>query len=143
MKLKAAFFDVDGTLLSHRSGSVPKDTREALEMLRAKGVLVFTSTGRHILELSDLPVRDLKFDGYVLLNGQLCLDGDRKALSGYEIDPADIRQILPLFEQRELPIAFVEKERIYINFIDERVRRAQSAISSQLPKIDRDRKSVV
>ena len=69
MKLKAAFFDVDGTLLSHRSGSVPKDTREALEMLRAKGVLVFTSTGRHILELSDLPVRDLKFDGYVLLNG--------------------------------------------------------------------------
>ncbi len=137
MKIKAAFFDVDGTLLSHQSGTVPGDTREALRMLREKGVMVFTSTGRHILELLDLPVRDLEFDGYVLLNGQLCLNGERKVLSGYRIDPEDIRGILPLFEKRELPIAFVEKERIYINFIDERVERAQISISSQLPETGR------
>lgn len=135
MKIKAAFFDVDGTLLSHETGRVPEDTRKALEMLRASGVLVFTSTGRHILEFADLPIRDLKFDGYVLLNGQLCLDGEQKVLAGCPIAEEDIRRVLPLFEQKELPIAFVEKDRIYINFTNERVRRIQEAVSSRLPAV--------
>lgn len=135
MKIKAAFFDIDGTLLSHESKTVPEDARQALRLLREQNVCVFTSTGRHILEFADLPVRDLEFDGYVLLNGQLCLDGQREVLSGYPIDREDILNILLLFEQRDLPIAFVEKDRIYINFIDDRVRTAQKAISSALPTV--------
>ena len=35
--IKAAFFDVDGTLLSHKTKSVPQSTRRAIEKLKAAG----------------------------------------------------------------------------------------------------------
>ena len=132
--IKAAFFDIDGTLLSHSSGRVPADTRQALKRLREKGILVFTSTGRHILELDELDARDLEFDGYVLLNGQLCLDSRRKLLHAVPIHSEDIRGAWQIFEKMEIPTVFVEQDRTYMNFINERVRTAQAAISSPPPE---------
>ena len=132
--IKAAFFDIDGTLMAHSLGCVPEDTRRALEELKKRGVRVFTCTGRHILELDELGLTSLGFDGHVLLNGQLCLDGARRILSETPVPREDIERILPVFEERRIPIAFVEKDRIYINFIDGRVRAAQKAISSELPE---------
>ena len=35
--IKAAFFDIDRTLLSHVTNSVPSSARRALELLRQKG----------------------------------------------------------------------------------------------------------
>ena len=132
--IKAAFFDIDGTLMAHSLGCVPEDTRRALEELKKRGVRVFTCTGRHILELDELGLTSLGFDGHVLLNGQLCLDGARRILSETPVPREDIERILPVFKERRIPIAFVEKDRIYINFIDGRVRAAQKAISSELPE---------
>ena len=48
--IRAAFFDIDGTLMAHNLGAVPEDTLQALQSLKEKGIHVFTSTGRHILE---------------------------------------------------------------------------------------------
>lgn len=45
--IKAIFFDVDGTLLSHRTGRISPHTRACIRALRAGGTLVFLSTGRH------------------------------------------------------------------------------------------------
>lgn len=131
--IKAAFFDIDGTLMAHSLGCVPEDTRRALEELKKRGILVFTCTGRHILELEELGLTSLGFDGHVLLNGQLCLDRNRKVLAEVSVPREDMERIFPVFEGKEIPTAFVEKERIYINFIDDRVRTAQRAISTNLP----------
>ncbi|MFQ7397139.1 MAG: HAD family hydrolase [Neglectibacter sp.] len=79
--IKAIFFDVDGTLLSHRTGRISPHTRACIRALRAGGTLVFLSTGRHILELRSLPVGEMAFDGYITLNGQLCLDSSQRQLS--------------------------------------------------------------
>lgn len=133
-KIKAAFFDIDGTLLSHNGGVVPEKHRYALESLRKKGILIFTCTGRHILELDELGITELDFDGYVLLNGQICLDRERKLLSAFPIERADLENAFQIFQEKDLPTGFVEQNRIYINKIDERVRTAQKAISSKLPR---------
>ena len=37
--IKAAFFDIDGTLFSHRTQFVPESTLHALKCLREKGIL--------------------------------------------------------------------------------------------------------
>ena len=71
LPIKAAFFDLDGTLLSHTSHSVPQSARESLEKLRAKGVKIYLCTGRHVTELELLPISDMSFDGYITLNGHL------------------------------------------------------------------------
>ena len=60
--IKAIFFDMDGTLLSHSLGDVPASARRCLSLLRQKGVLCFMATGRHLLELNNFPLADLEFD---------------------------------------------------------------------------------
>lgn len=69
--IQAAFFDIDGTLVSFRTHTIPPSALEALEALRAKGVKLFLSTGRHRSMAAG--VRALfPFDGMISANGQYC-----------------------------------------------------------------------
>ena len=52
-KIKAAFFDIDGTLAEMKSHVIPDSTRKALHRLREKGICCVLSTGRHPLEVSE------------------------------------------------------------------------------------------
>ena len=45
-KMKALFFDIDGTLLSEKTRQVPESAKEALKEARRRGHLVFINTGR-------------------------------------------------------------------------------------------------
>ena len=101
------------------------------------GVKIFTSTGRHLLELQELGVTELAFDGHVLLNGQICLDKEEQLIDACAIPEEDMQGALRWFEEMELPVAFVEQKQIYINFINDRVRKTQADISSELPKLGR------
>ena len=128
--IKAIFFDVDGTLLSHRTGRISPHTRACIRALRAGGTLVFLSTGRHILELRSLPVGEMAFDGYITLNGQLCLDSSQRQLSGTPLPPQAVQALADLFCADGPPLALVEEERIYINRVTDAVRQAQAEIST-------------
>ena len=130
--IKAVFFDIDGTLLSHASGGIPESARRALALLGERGVLRFLATGRHILEIHRL-LPDLSFDGCVTLNGQICLDSREHILFDAPFPPADARQAVSIFRRREAPAMLVQRDRMYINFVDGAVRQAQRAISSPIP----------
>lgn len=54
--IKAIFFDIDGTLLSHQSSSVPSSAKSAITRLREKGIKLFTATGRHMKEIPILTI---------------------------------------------------------------------------------------
>ena len=43
---KALFFDIDGTLLSEKTGLVPDSAKQAIKEARKRGHLVFINTGR-------------------------------------------------------------------------------------------------
>lgn len=131
--IKAIFFDIDGTLLSHASGGVPQSARTAISILKRRGVKVFPATGRHILEIRKLPVGDLPFDGYVTLNGQLCLNARQEITRSLAIAPQDAEKLISVFRQRNVPVQFVEQDRMYINFVNDAVRFAQKAISTPIP----------
>lgn len=132
---KAIFFDIDGTLVSHTSRCVPQSARRALDKLSEKGILRIVATGRSMLELDILPVKDIVFDGYVMLNGQLCLDAERNIIAENPISGADKACLLRLFNEKKLPIVLVEKDRLYINFVNEQVEIAQNAVSTPVPEI--------
>lgn len=133
--IKAIFFDVDGTLLSHRTKQIPPDTKQVLKELRENGIKIFMSTGRHSTELSRLPVNDVEFDGYITLNGQLCLDKKRQVLFGKPFEKDTAGKLASIFKSREFPLALVEAKRIYINFVNDTVRKAQESISTPIPEI--------
>lgn len=133
--IKAAFFDVDGTLLSHKTKQVPQSARTAIAALREKGVKCIVATGRQIGEMEKLPVGDMAFDGYLTLNGQLRLDGDKNVVHGTPIRGEVLDFLLEKFENHSIPIMLVEKDRVYVNYISDHVRAVQAAISSPLPPI--------
>ncbi len=133
--IKAVFFDVDGTLLSHKSKSVPESTRQAIQKLKEKGIKVCMATGRHLAEIEELPVRDMTFDGFVTQNGQLCYDGEKNLLFGFPMDQKTVDCLVELFDKKEIPTVLVEADDFYINFINENVCQAQKAILSSLPPI--------
>ncbi|MBQ5358585.1 MAG: HAD hydrolase family protein, partial [Alistipes sp.] len=45
-RIKAVFFDIDGTLVSFNTHTVPDSARRAIERLRELGIKVFIATGR-------------------------------------------------------------------------------------------------
>ncbi len=131
--IKAAFFDVDGTLLSHTAKKVPDDTKLALCRLQQKGIRIFMSTGRHVLELSHLPVNGINFDGYIMLNGQLCLDSLKNPVFKSAFPDQAAESLGEIFAEKAVPLTMVEETRIYINVVTEYVRTAQAEISSPVP----------
>lgn len=133
--VRVVFFDVDGTLISHTQDTVPASTRRALDKLREKGIKRVVATGRHILELSMLPVKGIDFDGYITLNGQLCLDMQRNVIFSNPIIGLDKERIVQLFTEQSIPIMLVEKEAMYCNFINQSVAIAQQAISTKIPDV--------
>ena len=133
--IKAAFFDVDGTLLSHATHVVSESTRRALKTLKEKGVLLIVATGRHICQFQHLDVNDLAFDGYLTLNGQICLDGNREILYGCPLQGKSKDTLLNMFREKEMPVLLVEEEGIYINMINDRVKYVQDCISSPVAEV--------
>lgn len=124
------FFDVDGTLLSAGNINVSQSTIEAMKILRAKDYGVMIATGRHPLELKQLGLLQYNFDGYVLLNGQLCLDSTMTPVYKKIIEGSDREEILSHFDRMAVPMILVEETRLYMNFHNDYVRTVQAEISS-------------
>ena len=133
--IKAVFFDIDGTLLSHKLKDVPASARRAIETLRAKGIRCLVATGRHREEIRRLPVENICFDGYITLNGQLCTDAKGDAFFANPITGKAKERILEAFHSKEMAMILVEKDTMYLNLINDRVRRAQADISTPIPPI--------
>ena len=138
--LKAVFFDIDGTLLSHRTNSVPASALRALEVLRQKGILTFMATGRHISMLRQLKALEgLRFDGVVSLNGQYCCN-ESGIIYHCPLETSAVAALLDYLKAHPHPCILVEADRMYINFHSPLVEQVQAAIHSEMPAIgDLDR----
>lgn len=133
--IKALFFDIDGTLADTETHRMTDPVKNALLKLRGDGKKLFISTGRHKLEIEEgTMLGGLKFDGYVLLNGQYCIAGDT-VVHRHPIDPADIAGILKQLQKTPFPCAFLEADRIYINYVDDYVVAEQAKIAAEIPPV--------
>ena len=63
---KAAFFDIDGTLVPYDARSVSQADCDAIEALRRQGALIFIVTGRHLCDIDNIPFP---------VNGAVCNNG--------------------------------------------------------------------
>ena len=131
MKIKAIFFDIDGTLLSYRTHQVLPGTKEALRQLRQKGILTFISSGRPKVLIPPMPVT---FDGYITVNGGYCLAGDRVILR-HPIDEADCRRWIEYVEERGMITMCFTAEQMYINRIDQKCLDLQRQLGFEMPPI--------
>ena len=131
--IRAAFFDIDGTLLSHKTGRIPVSAARAVRFLHEQGVLLFIATGRHILEMDQVPgLMALPWDGFVTLDGQYCTDRT-EAYFKNPMDPEDVENLIIHTERLQIPCMFVEEKEMYVSRVSERVARIQALL--RLPPV--------
>lgn len=63
-KTKIMFFDIDGTLLSEKTGKIPDSTVTAIRQARSRGHKMFINTGRCFQNVES-NIRSIGFDGFV------------------------------------------------------------------------------
>ncbi|MBQ1567877.1 MAG: Cof-type HAD-IIB family hydrolase [Erysipelotrichaceae bacterium] len=135
--IKAIFFDIDGTLVSHTISDIPEGVLDAFAKMQQNGLRLFLATGRHIKEFENLPLHGYPFDGYVTQTGQICYDRDFKPIYEEPFTDSDTARLVDLFNEKKIPIVLLNIDSLYINFVDETVIRVQNAINTPIPQIGR------
>lgn len=131
--IKAVFFDIDGTLVSFKSHRIPASALKALDELRRKGIRLFIASGRHKLSMNNL--ENQYFDGYVTLNGGLCLVGDR-IIYKHALPAEDMQTLLRYLEQTQaFPCVFVQEKELSINFMNDSTCRTFGLLNFPAPPV--------
>jgi len=111
--IKALFFDIDGTLVSFQTHSIPPSTIKALEMAREKSIKIFIATGRPpsiINNLSELQERNL-IDGYITMNGAYCFV-DKQVIYKKTIPAKEVEKFSDICKEKKIPTFFVNEHRM-------------------------------
>ena len=119
-KIKALFFDIDGTLVSFNTHKIPQSTVAALEQAKVNGVDVYISTGRPQLIITNLGQIEHLIDGYITTNGARCFVGD-KVVSQRAILPEDVQKIIAAANRDGYPAIVVGEHRIAIHHYTDEV----------------------
>ena len=64
MEKSVLFFDIDGTILSEKTRTIPQSAVTALQMAKKAGHLLFINTGRTICSIPT-EIRGMPFDGFL------------------------------------------------------------------------------
>lgn len=135
--IKAIFFDIDGTLRDFTEKGIRPGTRRAIELAGQLGIRCFIATGRHLLEIREENLLDnLVFDGYVLLNGSLCLDGGGRILYENPIPLSQKQAMLALSRELGFALIFMEKDAMYVNRVTPQLEKIQAQIGTSVPPVE-------
>ncbi len=107
-KIKAIFFDIDGTLVSFKTHQVPQSTVEAIAKAKANGVGVYISTGRPLQIITNLKAIEPYIDGYITTNGAFCFVGD-KTVCCNPIPDADVSTLIADADRCDYAVLVVGK----------------------------------
>ncbi|MDR0745988.1 MAG: Cof-type HAD-IIB family hydrolase [Mediterranea sp.] len=110
--IKALFFDIDGTLVSFRTHSIPQSTIKAIHKATEKDIRVFISTGRPKVIMNNLG--ELKFDGYITMNGSYCFTGTDEIIYKNSIPAEDVETVVNLVKKKSLSCIFVQEKKMGI-----------------------------
>ena len=133
-KIKAIFFDIDGTLLSFKTHVVPPSTIEAFSKLKKQGIKLFIATGRALGEINNLD--DLTFDGYISMNGAYCVNSTYEVIHKDAIPSEDIDALIRYLEEEEqFPCIATTAENNVVNCLNEQMLALSRLVDLPLPQI--------
>lgn len=121
---KVLFFDIDGTLVSFNTHTVPDSAVKALIAAHEKGHKIIIATGRPLPIINNLgPLQDEKLiDGYITMNGAYCMI-DGKVVSKHAIPAEEVERLIDVCRRNGYPCVYVGEKNIKVANPDEEVRR--------------------
>ena len=116
MNRKIICFDLDNTLLDHRTMKVPESSLRALDALREKGSIIVLATGRDMDNYYSRQYLDIvRPDARIEQNGSKVL-ADGKLLYEHFIDKGLLRRMMDYAAENGVGLGItIEDEDIYVN----------------------------
>ena len=130
---QAIFFDIDGTLVSFTTHSIPASAKTAIRQLKEKGIKVIISTGRGFSEINNL--EDLKFDGYSTANGTVCIDSTGKMITQHLIPEENLKKFAPILKERPFPCLFMTNQGGFFNLRNEQIQSVYQLTNLPIPPV--------
>lgn len=127
------FFDIDGTLVSFKSHTVPPSTVAAIRQAQAKGIKAFIATGRAVFQIPDLG--GLQFDGYIAQNGVYCITDKNEVLLKSPVPKEDVEALLAYLDKEPCSCSFMTTDRIVINFVGPEVKTVTKLVNVSAPPV--------
>ena len=131
--IKAVFFDIDGTLASFSTHRISPVARKSIETLRNRGIKVFIASGRSAFELEVL--EDIRFDGYIILNGSHCFTANGKDIYKCPIPKNNIKRLIEWLSNDSTPFLFVHDTGQFINRVNDKVKHISELVEISVPTI--------
>lgn len=117
--IKAAFFDIDGTLVPHGSGkNITPSTLEALKLLKEKGVKLFIATGRPY-HTASFVIEQFDWDGVMAMNGQYILY-QGEVIHRLTFDPESLKEVIKYLDEKEIACSFAQEKGSFMNRTSEK-----------------------
>lgn len=137
MNYKMIFLDVDGTLYSHATKSIPDSTIEALKIAKSKGIKICIASGRSHIVTAFTGILDIiDFDYFVVTNGGLVLDNNYNVIYSSPMDKEGIKEVLSLVDKYELNATFMTLNDFYLyKEADKRAHLGFDPLSIPLPSV--------
>ena len=121
-KIKALFFDIDGTLVSFKTHKIPASTTEALERAKENGVEIYISTGRPTPLITVLGDIEHLIDGYITSNGAYCF-AHNEDICLHAIPANDVETMVDEATRQHFSCVLVGTKNLCIYQPDEKFRR--------------------
>lgn len=128
---KILFFDIDGTLISEKSGEIPQSTKDSLKRAQEKGHMIIINTGR-TRALIEPRLQEMGFDGYICGCGTY-VEIHNKVLYHKTIEKNKYKEILRVLKENETEIIIEGIECIYMD-IETQDNKKQEKIKSFLKR---------
>ena len=131
--IKAVFFDIDGTLISFNTHTVPQSTLDAIQKLKEKGIKVILSTGRSINNLDH--IQHLGFDGYSTFNGGYCVADNGIILHRATMDPADVERLIAYSKETPTSFSLMSEKEVTIHHVTPEIDLMYEAVNLPTPPL--------
>jgi Cof subfamily protein (haloacid dehalogenase superfamily) len=111
-------FDIDGTLIEHKSNQVSAASQEAINQLKAAGKEVLIATGRAYYFIPQAVKDVVNPDFYVCINGQCLLDKDGQFIKRYDLDKEEVFRLTEWCIEHKIAVGLkmADAVEIYYNF---------------------------
>lgn len=104
--MKLVVFDIDGTLVDKKTHQLAISTKKAIEKCKQANIKVLLATGRTYFSIEKEIIDQVKPDGFVTLNGQVCLDGYGKIISDMPLDVSIVEEFIEYAHKNQWEFGF-------------------------------------
>lgn len=137
-KIKALFFDVDGTLMGYRTHRIHPMDIESLRKLHERGYKLFIASGRDLYVPAEsgvlAPVLPY-ISGFISANGQRCYLSDGTVISYHPLPAEDFVPILDTCRKNHIAIVYYVGQESFITEFTPHVKAFSEHVNIRIPPI--------